>query len=93
MSKWKTGYSEPNFDDLIMLSKYFDVSTDYLLGATEKECCDSFSVKQIASEKFSAESLSLLEDFRSLPRAQRAQAAEYVRYLAERFSTEKNKKA
>lgn len=29
LSNWKTGYSEPNFDDIIMLAKYFDVSSDY----------------------------------------------------------------
>lgn len=31
-SRWKTGFTEPSFDDLIMLAKYFKVSTDYLLG-------------------------------------------------------------
>lgn len=32
LSRWKTGYTEPTLDDLIMLAKYFEVSTDYLLG-------------------------------------------------------------
>ncbi len=32
LSRWKTGNTEPNLDDLIMLAKYFDVSADYLLG-------------------------------------------------------------
>lgn len=36
LSNWKTGYSEPNFDDIIMLAKYFDVSSDYLLGLTDE---------------------------------------------------------
>lgn len=35
LSNWKTGYSEPNFDDIIMLAKYFDVSSDYLLGLSD----------------------------------------------------------
>lgn len=35
LSNWKTGYSEPNFDDIIMLAKYFDVSADYLLGLSD----------------------------------------------------------
>lgn len=35
LSNWKTGYSEPNFDDIIMLAKYFDVSIDYLLGLSD----------------------------------------------------------
>lgn len=31
-SRWKLGNTEPNFDELILLAKYFNVSTDYLLG-------------------------------------------------------------
>ena len=32
LTNWKTGYSEPNIDDIIMLADYFGVTTDYLLG-------------------------------------------------------------
>ena len=32
LTNWKTGYSEPNLDDIIMLADYFRVTTDYLLG-------------------------------------------------------------
>lgn len=35
-SRWKTGFTEPNLDDLIMIAKYFDVSTDYLLGLEDE---------------------------------------------------------
>ena len=95
LSKWKTGYNEPNFDDLIMIAKYFDVSADYLLGIIESDDCESFCIKNENSplENFSAEDKSLVEDFQSLPRAQRAQAVEYVHYLAERFGSDKKKKA
>lgn len=31
-SRWKLGTTEPSFDELIILSKYFEVSADYLLG-------------------------------------------------------------
>lgn len=36
LSKWKTGYIEPNLDNLMLLAKYFDVSTDYLLGLEDE---------------------------------------------------------
>ena len=32
LTNWKTGYDEPSMDELIMLAKYFEVTTDYLLG-------------------------------------------------------------
>ncbi len=32
LSQWKSGYIQPNIDDIIMLAKYFDVSSDYLIG-------------------------------------------------------------
>ena len=32
LSRWKTGYNEPSMDELIILAKYFEVTTDYLLG-------------------------------------------------------------
>jgi len=32
LSKWKTGYNEPNLDDIILLASYFNVTADYLLG-------------------------------------------------------------
>lgn len=32
LSNWKTGYTEPCIDDILMLARYFDVSVDYLLG-------------------------------------------------------------
>lgn len=34
LSKWKTGYTEPNLDDIILLATYFDVTADYLIGLT-----------------------------------------------------------
>ena len=32
ISKWELGRKRPVYEDLIKLSNFFDVSTDYLLG-------------------------------------------------------------
>lgn len=32
IAKWETGNREPSLDDLIKIAKYFNVTTDYLLG-------------------------------------------------------------
>ena len=34
VGKWENNKLEPNFKKLILLAKYLDVSTDYLLGVT-----------------------------------------------------------
>lgn len=41
LSKWKTGYNEPSIDEIIMIARYFDVSTDFLLGADEDICSEN----------------------------------------------------
>ena len=40
ISRWENEITQPDNDSLIKLSKYFDVSTDYLLGIEEKEETD-----------------------------------------------------
>lgn len=32
IARWETASREPSFDDLIKIAKYFNVTTDYLLG-------------------------------------------------------------
>ena len=32
IARWETGNREPDFDTLIKIAKYFNVTTDYLLG-------------------------------------------------------------
>lgn len=33
--RWENGTCTPNIDELITLAKYFNVSTDYMLGLTD----------------------------------------------------------
>ena len=35
ISDWEQGRTEPDISNIILLSKYFDVTTDYLLGLEE----------------------------------------------------------
>ncbi|MDE7082883.1 MAG: helix-turn-helix domain-containing protein [Clostridia bacterium] len=32
ISSWETGFRQPDFETLSLIAKYFDVTTDYLLG-------------------------------------------------------------
>lgn len=37
ISNWENGRNEPPYDMLVKYAKYFDVSTDYILGLTKNE--------------------------------------------------------
>lgn len=37
VSNWESGRNEPPYDMLIKYAKYFNVSTDYILGLTKDE--------------------------------------------------------
>lgn len=37
VSKWETGQSEPNIEKIVLLSNYFDTTTDYLLKGIEPD--------------------------------------------------------
>ncbi len=89
LSNWKTGYCAPIFDDLIILAKYFNVSTDYLLGITDDEGSSRLNTSDM---ELPADEQELLTNFRTLPREEKVQARSYVRYLADR-RTDFTKKA
>lgn len=91
ISKWENGKALPDSQLLIRLSKFFDVSTDYLLGISSLYYPDRIKTKKSSSE-ITSEEQTLLDDFRSLPIQERAQAIEYVHYLADKRGS-KNKHA
>ena len=37
IAKWETGDRDPSTDCVILLSKFFDVTTDFLLGVEDKD--------------------------------------------------------
>lgn len=37
LTNWKSGYSSPNLEDVVMLARYFGVSSDYLLGIENED--------------------------------------------------------
>lgn len=80
ISKWELGKALPDTQTLIKLANFFDVSTDFLLGLSTYYYPDKIKEKTGAT----SDEKQLLEDFRSLPRQEKAQASAYVHYLAEK---------
>ena len=79
LSNWKTGYSEPNFDDIIMIAGYFSVSVDYLLGVTDEN--DKPTVGAPAA--LPLDETELLKNYRSLSYVGKARVAAYADLMRE----------
>lgn len=80
LSHWECDYQEPSFKDLALLAKYFDVSTDYLLGLTDEY--DGVRSSP-ASASLPLDESELLGNYRALSYAGKARAAAYVDLLRE----------
>lgn len=50
VNAWEMGISAPNAQSLVMLSKYFNVSVDYLLGLDNNEYVDISSLNNTEKE-------------------------------------------
>ena len=80
LSNWKTGYSQPSFDDIIMLANYFNVSVDYLLGRSD----DFGNITVLESTPaLSTNEEQLLKNFRKLPDELKHRAGVYMEKLVE----------
>ena len=64
LSHWECDYQEPAFKDLIMLSAYFNVTVDELLGISE-----GGSIPTVApmGDTYTTEERQLIEEYRKLP--------------------------
>ncbi|MCI7657969.1 helix-turn-helix domain-containing protein [Anaerotignum sp.] len=62
VANYESGRNQPSFEDLLKLADYFDVSTDFLLGRSEKPCP---SACQPSENAMTAELLCLLQQAES----------------------------
>lgn len=62
ISSLETGYRAPSVDMVISLARYFDVTTDYLLGMSDCSLSPSVLYEHIAPEVTVAEVISMLEN-------------------------------
>lgn len=70
LSHWECGYQEPSYKDLISLCRYFEVSTDYLLGITSDDGAELYSAPTANamhdSATLSEKEKALLKAFKNL---------------------------
>ena len=65
---WETGQREPNSQMLVALSKFFNVSTDYLLGLEDEfgNKPEKMIIKKTSSGDLSAEEIEMIKKIRLL---------------------------
>lgn len=72
IAMWETGGSQPDNDNLIVLAKYFNVSTDYLLGNSDNP---SNYKNELGNEEF-----ALWGDIKDLTEDEIKDIAEYIKF-------------
>lgn len=91
---WETGKRSPNTNALKVLSKFFGVSIDYLLGVEDDLGIKGYEPTKeriSAAEPLSGEEEDLLKDFRKLGVFARSSILIQVRALAEKAEKEEQK--
>lgn len=74
ISNYESERNEPSFDKLIALSKYFDVSCDYLLGMTD-------SYLPVGGEVLDKEIVEFFDLYKQLSDQHVREIKEYAKYL------------
>lgn len=74
ISNYESQRNEPSFDKLITLSKYFDVTIDYLLGIT-----DAFL--PVGGEVLDKETVDFFDSYQRLNDDNLAEMKNYMEYL------------
>ncbi|MBQ3220339.1 MAG: helix-turn-helix domain-containing protein [Clostridia bacterium] len=91
VSKWELGKTLPDTAMLVKLSKFFDVSTDYLLGLSTLYYPDKIKFP-LKNEKLNSEELQILTVFRALNAKNRIHVTAYAEIRLEEQEALKNKK-
>lgn len=79
---YEQGHREPDLKTLVSLAKFFDVSTDYLLGLKDETSCptENMNFNQLLPEE-----TELIKTYRILTPGKKARVAAYADMLSEKI--------
>lgn len=85
---YEQGHREPDLKTLVSLAKFFNVSTDYLLGLKDETGClaETMNFNQLLPEE-----TELIKTYRALPRGKKARVAAYADILSEKVGATSTK--
>lgn len=76
ISAFETGERKPDSDMLIRMSKYFDVSVDYLLGLADAK-------RRLSKQEISADESNLIHLYRRLSKTNKEKVVSYAQGVAD----------
>lgn len=74
ISKYELGQSEPDIQMIMKLAKYFQVSSDYLLGISDSKIC-------VAVINLSEDEKNILYDYKRMNEIQKIKVSAYMKGL------------
>ena len=78
-ASWEQGRTQPSIEDLIILSDYFNVTIDYLVGRESED-----GVVIVSGNELSKDESALIDKLRCLDPLNKELAYQYVDFLSER---------
>ncbi len=88
---YEQGGHEPCFEILVKLSRYFDVSTDYLLGVTQDDGAERLSA--LTPTFLSLEERTILNNYHALSHAGKARVVAYTDFIREQEEGDKRQQS
>ncbi len=79
---YEQGHREPDLKTLVSLAKFFDVSTDYLLGLKDET---SYPTENMNFNQLLPEETELIKTYRILTPGKKARVAAYADMLSEKI--------
>ena len=83
---WESGRNEPTISSALLLAKFFNVSTDYLLGLDDSYAPSTIPQLKKVTPTFSQATSELLEDIKGLDEGQ----INYIRGVVFAYKTQIN---
>ena len=80
ISLWENDKRVPDTQYIVAMAKFFDVTTDYLLGLTDEYESIRFS-QGIKNFDFSSDEITLLKSYRAMSEKEKALLTQYIQLL------------
>ena len=87
-AQWEAGKTQPDIDNILILSRYYNVSTDYLLGIENDDFTSNYNIDKVLP----ADEERLLQEYRKLDKPLKKMCYYYVEHMVTAATLDKENK-